>query len=231
MEILRDLFINGGEASRVGYTAIVLAISFFLSGLVGLEREFNGHTAGLRTHIIISVSATAIGILGMYYVEAGPFIWGAMILGLGYISGSSVAQTGKDVKGITTSSTVFLTGILGLVIGLGYIYMAIFITLIGLVVLIVLQYVEAKTSKRIPTVSVYVSKQIKATDDIVKISQNYGLVILSISSKIVNFKNDDVIKISICFSKAPKGTLEAFSEELAGVVNSLKTEVKVPRTY
>jgi len=231
MEILRDLFINGGEASRVGYTAIVLAISFFLSGLVGLEREFNGHTAGLRTHIIISVSATAIGILGMYYVEAGPFIWGAMILGLGYISGSSVAQTGKDVKGITTSSTVFLTGILGLVIGLGYIYMAIFITLIGLVVLIVLQYVEAKTSKRIPTVSVYVSKQIKATDDIVKISQNYGLVILSISSKIVNFKNDDVIKISICFSKAPKGTLEAFSEELAGVVNSMKTEVKVPRTY
>lgn len=231
MEILKDLFINGGEASRVGYTAIVLAISFLLNGLVGLEREFNGHTAGLRTHIIIGVSATAIGILGMYYTDAGPFIWGAMILGLGYISGSSVAQTGKDVKGITTSSTVFLTGILGLVIGVGYIYMAMFITFIGLVVLIVLQYVEAKTSKRIPTVSVYVNKQIKATDDIVKISQNYGLVILSISSKIVSYKNDDVIKISVCFSKAPKGTLEAFSEELAGVVNSLKTEVKVPRTY
>lgn len=231
MEVLRDLFISGDEASRIGYTAIVLAISTILSGIFGLEREFNGHTAGLRTHIIIGVSATAIGILGMYYPKAGPFIWGALILGLGYISGSSVAQTGKDVKGITTSSTVFLTGVLGLVIGLGYIYMALFITFIGLVVLIALQYVETKTSKRIPTVSVYVNSKIKATDDIVKIAQNYGLVILSISSKIVKYKNEDVIKISVCFSKAPKGTLEAFSEELAGVVNSLKTEVKVPRSY
>ncbi|MDD4532583.1 MAG: MgtC/SapB family protein, partial [Bacilli bacterium] len=103
MEVLRDLFISGDEASRIGYTAIVLAISTILSGIFGLEREFNGHTAGLRTHIIIGVSATAIGILGMYYPKAGPFIWGALILGLGYISGSSVAQTGKDVKGITTS--------------------------------------------------------------------------------------------------------------------------------
>lgn len=231
MEFLRDLFIDGGEASRVAYTAIVLAIATILSGVFGLEREFNGHTAGLRTHIIIGVSAAAVGVLGMYYPEAGPFIWGAMILGLGYISGSSVAQTGKDVKGITTSSTVFLTGILGLIIGLGYIYMAIFITAIGVVVLIALQYVENKTSKRIPTVSVYVNKKIKASDDIVKIAQNYGLVILSISSKIVKYHNDDVIKVSVCFSKAPKGTLEAFSEELAGVVNSLKTEVKVPRSY
>jgi len=231
MEALRDLFISGGEASRVGYTAIVLIISTILSGIIGLEREFNGHTAGLRTHIIIGVSATAVGVLGMYYSDAGPFIWAAMILGLGYISGSSVAQTGKDVKGITTSSTVFLTGILGLVIGLGYIYMALFITAIGVIVLIALQYVENRTSKRTPTVSVYVNNKIKATDDIVKIAQNYGLTILSISSKIVNYKNEEVIKISICFAKTPKGTLEAFSEELAGVVNSLKTEVKVPRTY
>jgi len=231
MEILRQLFIGGSEAGRIGYTAIVLLISVILSGLVGLEREFNGHTAGLRTHIIIGVSATAIGVLGMYYPEAGPIMWGAMILGLGYISGASVAQTGKDVRGITTSSTVFLTGILGLIIGLGYVWMALFLTTIGLLVLMVLQVVESKTSKRIPTVSIYVDSEIKANDNIVKIASNYGLVILSISSKIAKYKNDDCVKITVSFSKAPKGTIQAFSEELTGITNALKTEVKLPRSF
>jgi putative Mg2+ transporter-C (MgtC) family protein len=211
------------------YALVVMLISALLSGMIGLEREFNGHAAGLRTHIIISVAATTVGIICIANKSWAPYILSAMIIALGFLSAGSIVQTGKDVKGITTSSTVLVAGIIGLSVGMSYVLEAIILTVISLIVLIILAYVELKTSKRDPTVTVYVDTQANIADEIVKISQTYGLKIRNISSKISTKKNVDALKVSITFQRAPSETVKAFSEELSNSINPLAIDVKVPR--
>ena len=37
------------------YSIVIALIVIVLSSLIGLEREFNGHAAGLRTHILFAL--------------------------------------------------------------------------------------------------------------------------------------------------------------------------------
>ena len=45
---------------------IRLVLSLILGGLVGLERELGGHSAGFRTHILVCLGSSAIVLLSMY---------------------------------------------------------------------------------------------------------------------------------------------------------------------
>lgn len=211
------------------YSLVVLLISLVLGGAIGIEREFNGHAAGLRTHILISIGSTMVGALGAYNPTWIPYLLGAAIIALGFISAGSIVQTGKEVRGITTSSTVLISGIIGLTVGLGYVLEAIILTVISLVSLIVFEIIEDKTSKRSPTVTIFVDSQAHIADDIVKIASDYGLKIYNISSKIVKYKDVDNLKVMVTFVKAPSGTIKAFADELEATINPAGIDVKVPR--
>src|SRR5690554_5987686 len=43
-----------------------ILLSLVLGGLIGLEREWHNHAAGLRTHILVCVGATIIMLLSIY---------------------------------------------------------------------------------------------------------------------------------------------------------------------
>ena len=48
------------DATTLGGKAVALLLSVALSGLVGLERQWRGQPAGLRTHILVGVGSTLI---------------------------------------------------------------------------------------------------------------------------------------------------------------------------
>jgi putative Mg2+ transporter-C (MgtC) family protein len=228
---IRNIITNSGDNGLALYTLVVIIISAFLCGAIGVEREFNGHAAGLRTHIIIGIAATMVGIICQANAAWSPYLIAAVVIALGFLSAGSIVQTGKDVKGITTSSTIWVTGIIGAASGLGYILEAIILTIISLIVLVILAYVELKTSKRDPTVTVFVDNQANIADEIVRISSTYGLKIRNISSKISKRKNVDALAVKVTFNMAPGETVKAFAEELANAVNPLSIDVKVPRIF
>src|SRR5574344_2043424 len=94
--------IGFGDSGLALYSLVVVFISLILGGLIGLEREMYGHAAGLRTHILLALGSTIVGIISLQ-VESGS--WGLLagvIIALGFLSAGSIVQTGKDVKGITT---------------------------------------------------------------------------------------------------------------------------------
>ena len=102
-----------GEYGLVLYSLIVAIFAILLGGLLGFEREINGHAAGLRTHILITMAGTLVGIIGVTMNENRTFLLLGIVIALGFVSAGSIVQTGKDVRGITTSSTLLLTGVLG----------------------------------------------------------------------------------------------------------------------
>ena len=64
--IIINFFNNLGWWGNLTLIIISLLLSTVFSGLIGYQREINGHAAGLRTHILISLGSTLIMILSIY---------------------------------------------------------------------------------------------------------------------------------------------------------------------
>lgn len=218
-----------GEYGLVLYSLIVAIFAILLGGLLGFEREINGHAAGLRTHILITMAGTLVGIIGVTMNENRTFLLLGIVIALGFVSAGSIVQTGKDVRGITTSSTLLLTGVLGFFIGVGYVLEAMVLTLIALGVLVMLHQVETKTSKKNPTITILLDSNVKLGDEIIKVAETFGLKIKNISSKIAKYHDQDVLKVVVTFFKAPKDTIIAFKDELQTAIDPLDIKANLNR--
>ena len=218
-----------GEYGLVLYSLIVAIFAILLGGLLGFEREINGHAAGLRTHILITMAGTLVGIIGVTMNENRTFLLLGIVIALGFVSAGSIVQIGKDVRGITTSSTLLLTGVLGFFIGVGYVLEAMVLTLIALGVLVMLHQVESKTSKKNPTITILLDSNVKLGDEIIKVAETFGLKIKNISSKIAKYHDQDVLKVVVTFFKAPKDTIIAFKDELQTTIDPLDIKANLNR--
>ena len=218
-----------GEYGLVLYSLIVAIFAILLGGLLGFEREINGHAAGLRTHILITMAGTLVGIIGVTMNENRTFLLLGIVIALGFVSAGRIVQTGKDVRGITTSSTLLLTGVLGFFIGVGYVLEAMVLTLIALGVLVMLHQVESKTSKKNPTITILLDSNVKLGDEIIKVAETFGLKIKNISSKISKYHDQDVLKVVVTFFKAPKDTIIAFKDELQTAIDPLDIKANLNR--
>ncbi len=115
-----------------------MTLALMAGAAVGAERELRGHVAGVRTHALVSVGAalfTLAGIEGAGGITVDPMRVAAQVVsGIGFIGAGAILRDSGGVRGLTTASTVWVSGALGVVCALGDVLLA--TTGIGLVVLI-----------------------------------------------------------------------------------------------
>jgi putative Mg2+ transporter-C (MgtC) family protein len=97
--------------------------SALLLGLViGLERQFGQHPAGLRTNTLVCVGAALFVSLGDM-VERGPGtarVASYVVSGLGFLGGGVIIREGFSVRGLNTAATLWCTGAIGALAGAGF---------------------------------------------------------------------------------------------------------------
>ena len=113
---------------------IELGLAFFLSALIGLEREIRHKSAGLRTYTVVGTAA-ALFLLISKYGFTNVLIDGLIVLdpsrvaaqivsGIGFI-GAGLIFVGQDrVRGLTTAATVWLVTGIGMACGAGLPWLA-----------------------------------------------------------------------------------------------------------
>ncbi len=215
------------------YAIVVILIAAVLGFIIGLERELNGFQAGLRTHIIVSLIGCLVGVTGFYFKDTSDslVIFAASIIAFGILAAFSIVQLGKDIKGMTTSTTTLLVGVTGLCCGYGLILEAIVVTIIALLVLSILVIFENKTTKADPYVVLYIDPNLSLGDTIIKVASTYGLKVTNILSKIVEYKNEQYLKVTIMFAKSPKSVVSSFAKALSSQINIKKIEVKPSKFF
>lgn len=217
------------DSGRVLYALLVILFGIFCGGAIGVEREMNGHAAGLRTHTLTAIAGTIVGFLTVCYTSnSAALLVGAMIA-LGFISAGSIFFNGKGVSGTTTSATVFVAGLIGISNGLGYVAESLIGTAFALLVLIMLHYVEKKTSKSSPTAVFIVNNDEDFAKKIVDISTEFSLTIRNIRSEIVKYRSQDAIRVSVVFYSAPMETVKAYAEKVNNLTSPLDYSVKGPK--
>jgi len=126
-----------------------IIVAAILGGLVGIEREYNGCGAGLRTHILVCIGSTLFMItsimVGVIYGAAGNTdpsrIAAGVVTGIGFLGAGAIMRYGSSVRGLTTAASIWAISAIGLAVGIGLFKAAVVTTLVSLAVL-VLSHIE-----------------------------------------------------------------------------------------
>lgn len=119
---------------------IPFGVSILLGGLIGLEREVHRKPAGLRTNILICLSATLFTQLTLSLgaeesLDAASRVLQGVITGVGFIGAGAVIRGTHEIHGITTAATIWLVTGVGIACGFGMYEDAVAVTVIALIVL------------------------------------------------------------------------------------------------
>ncbi len=129
-----------------------LFLSVVLSGFIGLERQHQRRSAGLRTHILVCLGSclimlTSLHIFDIYNRLAAidpARIAAGVITGIGFLGAGTIIRDRGGIKGLTTAASLWVVAGIGLAVGCGFFSAAYAACLLTLIVLLVLRKVESR---------------------------------------------------------------------------------------
>lgn len=139
------------DALDLGTWQIVvrLVLAALLAGLIGLERELDGHEAGVRTHALLATGAALFGAISVGafapYVAARDAtnvqvdvtrVASYVAAGVGFLGGGVIVKRGQRARGLTTAASLWSATAVGLAAGLGFWAGAVTTTVLSLALLL-----------------------------------------------------------------------------------------------
>ena len=146
-----DLFETPTELRACLLAFIVrCAAAAICGGLIGLERELKEKPAGLRTNMLICVGAAIYMLAGLLLTHAGgetnsdvSRIAAQVVTGVGFLGAGCIIQQGAQVTRLTSAATIWVVAAIGIVAGAGFPIAAFVATVMVVLMLVALRYVEA----------------------------------------------------------------------------------------
>ncbi|WP_416139928.1 MgtC/SapB family protein [Halomonas sp. HK25] len=159
MELIgRTIMSEFSDFNDLGEFIIVvirLLFAALLGGLLGLEREQRGKSAGIRTHMLVCMGAALFIFIpqqaGISDSEMSRVIQG-VIAGIGFLCAGTII-TRKDeqsASGLTTAAGIWFTAAIGIAVGLGREQTAVLCTALAWVVLYVMPLIIRSNRKKTP---------------------------------------------------------------------------------
>lgn len=145
-------FSDLGNAEDVTVIVVRLTVAAVLGGLLGYERETKGASAGLRTHMLVSVGSALFILIplqaGMQVQDLSRVLQG-VTAGIGFLGAGAILKQKEqnDIKGLTTAASVWMTAAIGVAAGMGREGTAVLSALFGVVILAIVRS-PGKASER-----------------------------------------------------------------------------------
>lgn len=207
---------------------IRILVAMGLGALIGWERERRGQPAGLRTHIILCIGSALAMVLSinLAYPNNDPArIAAQVITGIGFLGAGAIFRYGTGVKGLTTATSLWTMGIIGLACGMGMFLVAAGTTLLLLFVLYWVERFETRFIRQAVTFVV-----------LVVANNRKGLLrdlkrILSVpprsitSTQITRDVVEDVVEITFNIRSTDEDQADELVGQLTGIKNIKKVEI------
>lgn len=146
-----------------GEYTLKLFVAMLLSGVVGIERQRRRKTAGMRTHMLVCLGSLIFTLLGMDLFargSAGAGVGGvtrvdplriveAIVGGLGFLGAGAIIQARGAIHGLTTATSIWTMGALGVAVGIGNYPLALLTTLFSYLVLSTVDIFEKKWVRKL----------------------------------------------------------------------------------
>jgi putative Mg2+ transporter-C (MgtC) family protein len=130
-----------------------MTLGLVLGAIIGFERELHRQPAGFRTHSLVALGAALFTIVSAHGF-VGPLvdptrIAAQIVSGIGFIGAGTILQHRGSIRGLTTAASLWSVAAIGTAAGAGLHVMAVVGTVLILVVLALLDRVEAFVTRRL----------------------------------------------------------------------------------
>jgi putative Mg2+ transporter-C (MgtC) family protein len=127
-------------------------------GIIGLERSFHGRPAGFRTHSLVCLASAVLMMLTIFVpqwmgvgamdsrVDPTRMAQGIMT-GIGFLGAGVIYKESITVRGLTTAASIWITAAIGILMGAGLFFPAIFATVLTIGVLALFPKIERDLPK------------------------------------------------------------------------------------
>ncbi len=121
-----------------------LVLSGILGGFIGMEREHVGKSAGTRTYSLVAIGSTLFTLISIYGFSGEGVIIdpsriaGQIVVGIGFLGAGLIMHQGPRVHGLTTAAAMWSVAAIGVAVGVGFYFEAVFTTLLIFFILFVL---------------------------------------------------------------------------------------------
>ncbi len=168
-------------------TVVIRVLLAALAGaLVGLEREFHGRAAGMRTHMMVALGAALTAMIGMFTVrelgiDSDPLRVGAQVIsGVGFLGAGTILLRGggSRITGLTTAAGLWTAASIGLAVGIGF-YVGAFMTVFAVMLTFTLVTgVEQFMNRKRQRMAIYLElEDVEAVSPMLeRLNTEYGLL-------------------------------------------------------
>jgi putative Mg2+ transporter-C (MgtC) family protein len=147
-----------------------IVLTAVAAGIIGLDRDERGHSAGLRTNLLVALAACFAMIqTNALIISTGKSSDSFVVMdimrlplgilsGIGFIGAGAIIKRGKMIVGLTTAATLWFVTVMGLCFGGGQIAIGLAAFAMGYAVLAGLKKVEWEMLRHLTaTLSVYLA--------------------------------------------------------------------------
>jgi len=126
-----------------------LAVTFFCGFIIGLERQWIGKPAGIRTSILICMAVYAFVSIAYSMVEKeyAIRIVGAVVTGVGFLGAGVIIGREGLVAGVTSAAIIWILAAIGCLVAFQHNGAAIALSIICVVVLVGISFLERSFRK------------------------------------------------------------------------------------
>jgi putative Mg2+ transporter-C (MgtC) family protein len=146
-ETVQREFSDLGDVSDLTRVCLRLAVAVALGALLGYERESSGASAGLRTHMLVSLGSALFVLVplqaGMAIEDLSRVLQG-VAAGIGFLGAGAILKLEAEmaVKGLTTAAGIWLTCAVGVAAGMGLEATAVLSTVFALLIFSLMRFTK-----------------------------------------------------------------------------------------
>jgi putative Mg2+ transporter-C (MgtC) family protein len=131
-----------------------------LGGVIGYERDVHRRPVGLRTHLIVAMTAATFMVVSTQFVYWQHYgkddlvgvdasrIAASVVSAIGFLAGGAILRVGLTIQGLTTAAGLWLVTAIGMSAGAGMYVESAVVTGFGIVALTLLRRFEDKNVQR-----------------------------------------------------------------------------------
>ena len=129
-----------------------LAVAAILGGAIGVERSWKRRPAGIRTNMFICFGSALFTLLSEQIAVSHGVdptrITAQIITGIGFLGAGAILHERGSVMGLTTAATIFVVAGVGMASGAGFYAAAVFATVLLLIALVLIGWLEVAANLR-----------------------------------------------------------------------------------
>ncbi len=227
--------VNGWPLGNLVLCTIALFLSVLLCGLIGIEREKRGRSAGLRTHLLVGVGSCMMMIISIYGFPAAfaehrdvARLAAQVVAGVGFLGAGAIIYRNSGTRGLTTAATIWIVMAIGMACGSMNFILAAGGTSLILIVLTLFRKMEMRLNKKAPLILLKADGKTPVISALLEIAKRYDCTIHDLK---VEQTDDGGVEITFLAASNNNemqtnqfiGTLEKLEGvERVGVLNSHK---------